>query len=330
MQFSQYQDNEGSLDLYNYQAKSPFSQKHLLSLQDYSSDEICQVLSLGLKLKNQQRNRIPHKLLEGKILAMIFAKSSTRTRVSFEVGMTQLGGTPLFLSSSDIQLGRGETIADTARVLSRYVDGIMIRTYKQSDVEELAKHGSVPVINALTDLLHPCQALADMMTIYEAKGDWKGKKLAFLGDGNNMAHSLMIACSKLGMDFSIGCPEGYEPDEEITAMAKQNALSRGSSLEITHNPEKAAEKADVVYTDVWSSMGQESESEERKKAFAPYQVNSSLFALAKSDAIFLHCLPAQRGEEVTADIIDGPHSLVFDQAENRLHVQKAVLALLMK
>jgi ornithine carbamoyltransferase len=244
--------------------------------------------------------------------------------------MTQLGGTPLFLSSSDIQLGRGETIADTARVLSRYVDGIMIRTYKQSDVEELAKHGSVPVINALTDLLHPCQALADMMTIYEAKGDWKGKKLAFLGDGNNMAHSLMIACSKLGMDFSIGCPEGYEPDEEITAMAKQNALSRASSLEITHNPEKAAEKADVVYTDVWSSMGQESESEERKMVFAPYQVSSSLFALAKSDAIFLHCLPAHRGEEVTADIIDGPHSLVFDQAENRLHVQKAVLALLMK
>ena len=216
------------------------------------------------------------------------------------------------------------------RVLSRYVDGIMIRTYKQSDVEELAKHGSVPVINALTDLLHPCQALADMMTIYEAKGDWKGKKLAFLGDGNNMAHSLMIACSKLGMDFSIGCPEGYEPDEEITAMAKQNALSRASSLEITHNPEKAAEKADVVYTDVWSSMGQESESEERKMVFAPYQVSSSLFALAKSDAIFLHCLPAHRGEEVTADIIDGPHSLVFDQAENRLHVQKAVLALLMK
>lgn len=319
-----------NIDLFNYTAKKPFSQKHLLGLQDYSADEICQVISLSLKLKEELKNHIPHPLLKGKTLAMIFAKSSTRTRVSFETGIYQLGGMGLFLSSSDIQLGRGETISDTAKVLSRYVDGIMIRTYKQSDVDDLAKYGSIPVINALTDLLHPCQALADLMTIYEKKSTWYGLKMAFLGDGNNMAHSLMIACSKLGMDFSIGCSPGYEPDKEIVAQAKQNALSSGSSIEVNYDPKEAIKNADVVYTDVWSSMGQEEQSEKRKKALSPYQVNSSLFAYAKPDAIFEHCLPAHRGEEVTGDIIDGPNSVVFDEAENRLHVQKAVMALLMK
>ena len=319
-----------NLDLNNYIAEKPFSQKHLLSLQDYSADEIYQVIALGMQLKDEQKNNVPHHILKGKTLAMIFTKSSTRTRVSFEVGIYQLGGIGLFLSSSDIQLGRRETISDTAKVLSRYVDGIMIRTYKQSDVDDLAKYGSVPVINALTDLLHPCQALADLMTIYEKKGKLTGLKMAFLGDGNNMSHSLMIACSKMGMDFSIGCSPGYEPNKEIFAMAKQNALSSGSVIEVTYDPKEAIKDADVVYTDVWSSMGQEEEFEIRQKALFPYQVNCELFSYAKPDAIFEHCLPAHRGEEVTTEIIDGPNSVVFDEAENRLHVQKAVIALLIK
>lgn len=319
-----------SLDLFNYIAEKPFSQKHLLKLQDYSPDEIYQVISLGLKLKDEQKNNIPHPILKGKTLAMIFTKSSTRTRVSFEVGIYQLGGLGLFLSSSDIQLGRGETISDTAKVLSRYVDGIMIRTYKQSDVDDLAKYGTVPVINALTDLLHPCQALADLMTIYEKKGKFRGLKMSYLGDGNNMAHSLMIACSKVGMDFTIGCSPEYEPNKEVVALSKQNAISSGSLIKVTYDPIEAIKGADVVYTDVWSSMGQEEEFEVRQKALSSYQVNRNLFSFAKPDAIFEHCLPAHRGEEVTEEIIDGPNSVVFDQAENRLHVQKAVMALLMK
>lgn len=318
------------LDLFNYIVEKPFSQNHLLGLQDYSADEIYQVLALSLKLKDELKNNIAHPILKGKTLAMIFSKSSTRTRVSFEVGMYQLGGLGLFLSSNDIQLGRGETISDTAKVLSRYVDGIMIRTYKQSDVDDLAKYGSIPVINALTDLLHPCQALADLMTIYEKKGKFAGLKMAYLGDGNNMAHSLMIACSKVGMDFSIGCSPGYEPNEEIVTMAMQNALACGSLVEVTQDPVEAIKNADVVYTDVWSSMGQEDEFEVRQKALFPYQVNNKLFSYANQDAIFEHCLPAHRGEEVTKEIIDGPNSVVFDEAENRLHVQKAVMALLMK
>ena len=318
------------LDLYNYLAEKPFNQKHLLGLQDYSADEIYQVIALGLKLKDELKNNIPHPILKGKTLAMVFTKSSTRTRVSFEVGIYQLGGIGLFLNSNDIQLGRGETISDTAKVLSRYVDGIMIRTYKQSDVDDLAKYGTVPVINALTDLLHPCQVLADIMTIYEKKSKLAGLKMAYLGDGNNVAHSLMIACSKVGMNFSIGCSPGHEPNEEIIAMAKQNALSNGSDIEVIYNPIDAIKNADVVYTDVWSSMGQEEEFEVRKKALSPYQVNSELISYAKPDAIFEHCLPAHRGEEVTTEIIDGPNSVVFDEAENRLHVQKAVMALLMK
>ncbi len=304
--------------------------KHLISIYDLTTSETEQIFKLAEKLKCQLKKGIEHHILKGKTLGMIFTKSSTRTRVSFEVAMTQLGGSALFLSSADIQLGRGETIADTARVLSRYVDGIMIRTFKQSDVEDLAKYGTVPVINGLTDLYHPCQILADLMTIYEEKGSFKDLKLAFLGDGNNVAHSLMIGCSKLGMHFAIGCPKGYEPNQDIFEMAKKNAEKSGSTIEISHDPVEAVKDADVVYTDVWASMGQESEKEERKKVFSPYQVNSNLFSQAKPDAIFLHCLPAYRGLEVTDDIIDGPNSRVFDEAENRLHVQKAVLALLLK
>ncbi len=317
------------MDLYTYQAQKPFSPKHLTGLQEYTPDEMYQVLSLGLKLKKEQKAGIPHPLLKGKTLAMIFTKSSTRTRVSFEVGMTQLGGYPLFLNPGDIQLGRGETIEDTARVLSRYVDGIVIRTFQQQDVEDLAEYGTVPVINALTDLLHPCQILADLMTLYEYKGTLKGLKLAFIGDGNNVANSLLIGCTKLGVDIAIGCPAAYTPSPEILEFAMQNAKISGSKVLITEDPKEAILNADAVYTDVWSSMGQEAESKTRNEVFAPYQVNADLFAHAHSDAIFLHCLPAHRGEEVTADILDGSHSVVFDEAENRLHAQKAVMVLLM-
>ena len=317
------------MNLENYAPQKPFSQKHLLRLQDYTKDEILQVLSLALDLKARQKAHIPHKLLEGKTLAMIFTKSSTRTRVSFETGMQQLGGHAMFLSGNDIQLGRGEPISDTARVMSRMVDGIMIRTFKQSDVEELAKYGSVPVINGLTDLLHPCQVLADLLTIYEHKKALKGLKLAYLGDGNNMAHSLLIGCSKVGMDVAVGCPEGYMPEEEIVRQAQANAQAEGSKVLITSSPQEAVEQADVVYADVWASMGQEAEQKKREKIFPPYQVNKALFSLANPGAIFLHCLPAHRGEEVTSDVIDSDASVIFDEAENRLHAQKAVMALLM-
>lgn len=309
--------------------QKPFGQKHLLGLQDYTPEEILQILALGLKLKQEHKAGIPHPLLLGKTLGMIFAKSSTRTRVSFEVGMVQLGGYPLFLSTADIQLGRGETIEDTARVLSRYVDGIVIRTFRQQDVEDLARYGTIPVINALTNLLHPCQILADLMTLCEHKGTLKGLKLAFIGDGNNVAHSLLIGCTKLGMDIAIGCPPAYTPDETILRAAYANAGASGATVAITDKPQEAIAQADAVYTDVWSSMGQEAESAQRAAVFAPYQVDSDLFSLAREDAVFLHCLPAHRGEEVAAAVIDGPQSVVFDQAENRLHVQKAVMALLM-
>lgn len=318
------------LDLYNYKPEYPFSQKHLLSLQNYSKDDICQILSLAYKLKEEQKQGIPHPLLKGKTLGMIFTKSSTRTRVSFEVGIYQLGGYGLFLNNNDIQLNRGETIEDTAKVLSRFVDGIMIRTFKQEDVEGLAKYGSIPVINGLTDSYHPCQILADLMTIYEKKGKFQGLKLAYIGDGNNVAHSLLIGCTKMGMDIAIGCPKGYEPDSNVVSLAVHNGVLSGSKVTITESPEEAMKNADIVYTDVWTSMGQEAEAGARYKIFSPYQVNKELFGLAKSDAIFLHCLPAHRGEEVTADVIDGPQSVVFDEAENRLHVQKAVMVLLMQ
>lgn len=303
--------------------------KHLLSLNDLTISDIESIFQLSARLKKELKSGITHHLLKGKTLGMIFSKSSTRTRVSFEVGMYQLGGHALFLSSNDIQLGRGESIFDTAQVLSRFIDGIMIRTFKHSDVEELAEYGSIPVINGLTDSEHPCQILSDLFTVYEEKGNLKGLKLAYIGDGNNIANSLLHGCTKVGMDISIASPKGYQCDERIVNEAIEIAKNTGSKVVLTEDPEEAIINADVVYTDTWVSMGQESEKEERLKIFMPYQVNSSLFAKAKDDAVFLHCLPAYRGLEVTSEIIDGPHSRIFDEAENRLHVQKAIMALLM-
>lgn len=303
--------------------------KDFISLHDYSKEQIEGLLKLAIQLKTELKNGIPHPLLKGKTLGMIFTKSSTRTRVSFEVGMTQLGGYPLFLSSADIQLGRGESIYDTANVLSRYLDGIMIRTYAHSDVLDLAKYASIPIINGLTDLLHPCQVLADLLTVYEHKGKLQGLKLAYLGDGNNMAHSLLYGCAKVGMDIAVATPAGYACDAEVVAQAKEDAKQSGSNVLITTDPEAAIAGADVVYTDTWVSMGQEAEKAERLKIFTPYQIDAARFAQAKEDAIFLHCLPAYRGYEVTEDVIDGPQSVIFDEAENRLHAQKAVMATVM-
>ncbi len=303
--------------------------KHLISLNDLSKEQIEDILKLSEKLKKQLKEGVQHHLLKGKTLGMIFTKSSTRTRVSFEVGMYQLGGYPLFLSANDIQLGRGETIYDTAQVLSRYIDGIMIRTFKQSDVEDLAKYGNIPVINGLTDLMHPCQILADLLTVYEHKGKLKGLKMAYLGDGNNVAHSLLHGCSKVGMDIAVAAPKGYECDPEIVDQAVEAAKQEGSRVIITEDPIEAIANADVVYTDTWVSMGQEAEKAERIKIFSPYQVNGELFSKANEDAIFLHCLPAYRGYEVTEDVIDGPQSVIFDEAENRMHAQKAVMVMLM-
>lgn len=292
-------------------------------------EEFEKILSLTEKLKKQLKTGVANRTLEGKTLGMIFAKSSTRTRVSFEVGISQLGGMGLFLSSADIQLGRGESIYDTANVLSRYLNGIMIRTFKQSDVEDLAKYGSIPVINGLTDDHHPCQALADLFTIYEHKGSLKGKKLAYIGDGNNVAHSLAEACAKAGMHFAIAAPKGYMCNQEIMENAAAQAKLTGGSILQTEDPVEAIKDADAVYTDTWVSMGQESEKAERVKIFMPYQVNEKLFSNAKEDAIFMHCLPAYRGYEVTEGVIDGKNSVIFDEAENRLHAQKAVMAALM-
>lgn len=303
--------------------------KDFISIHDCSAEEIEQLLNLAIKLKAEQKSGIPHPVLKGKTLGMIFTKSSTRTRVSFEVGMTQLGGYPLFLSSSDIQLGRGETIYDTANVLSRYLDGIMIRTFAHQDVLDLAKYADIPVINALTDLLHPCQVMADLLTAYEHKGKLKGLKMAYVGDGNNMAHSLMYGCAKVGMDIAVATPAGYTCDEEVVSNAKSDAAKSGSSVIITQDPAEAVKNADIIYSDTWVSMGQEKEKEERIKIFKPYQVNRALFDMAKPDAIFMHCLPAYRGFEVTEDVIDSPNSVIFDEAENRLHAQKAVMATLM-
>ncbi len=303
--------------------------KHLLSLNDLSTDEIHDLLKLSEKLKRQTKEGVQHHLLKGKTLGMIFTKSSTRTRVSFEVGMYQLGGYSLFLSSNDIQLGRGESIFDTANVLSRYIDGIMIRTFKQSDVEDLAKYGTIPVINGLTDEMHPCQILADLLTVYEHKGKLQGLKLAYIGDGNNVAHSLLHGCAKTGMDIAIASPKGYECDSRYVDEAKEAAKESGSKIVLTQDPVEAIANADVVYADTWISMGQEEQKEEKLNIFMPYQINSQLFAKAKEDAIFLHCLPAYRGYEVTEYVIDGAQSVIFDEAENRLHAQKAVMATLM-
>lgn len=306
-----------------------FKGRDLLTLAQYSGEEINTILDIAIKLKEMKKNNQPTPYLQGKTLGMIFQKSSTRTRVSFEVGMYQLGGQALFLSSRDIQLGRGESVADTARVLSRFVDGIMIRTYGQGEVEELAQYADIPVINGLTDLTHPCQILADLMTIQEHKGKLAGLKLAYVGDGNNIAHSLLLGCSKVSMDVSVACPSDYQPQLEIVQLAKKAAAVHGTKVEVVTDPVAAVTDADVVVTDTWASMGQEDEAAERQKIFAPYQVNAGLVSHAKPDYIFLHCLPAYRGQEVTAEIIDGPHSVVWDEAENRLHAQKAVMALLL-
>lgn len=303
--------------------------KDLLSIHDLSCDEVYQILDLAAELKAKQKQGIEHHLLKGKTLGMIFQKSSTRTRVSFEVGMWQLGGMGLFLSSKDLQIGRGEPVKDTARVLSRYVDGIMIRTFSHAEVEELAKYATVPVINALTDLLHPCQAFADIFTVKEYKGNLKGRKLAYVGDCNNMANALMHACAKVGMDISVAAPKEYAPNADIVAEAMADAAQTGSTITICTDPLEAAANADALYTDVWASMGQEDEQQMRAKAFAGYQINGDTLKVAKPDAIILHCLPAHRGEEITEEAMEGKQSAIFDQAENRLHVQKAIMALLM-
>lgn len=294
--------------------------KHLLKLMDLSDKEIIEILNLADQLKYEKKNGIKHHLLKGKTLGLIFEKSSTRTRVSFEVGMYDLGGNALFLSSRDLQIGRGEPVQDTARVLSRYLDGIMIRTYAQSEVEDLARYGSIPIINGLTDYCHPCQVLADLMTIREHKGVLAGKKMCYIGDGNNMTNSIIVGCIKMGMEVSVACPKGYEPDAEIMAWAKENG-----TFTCTENVFEAAKDADVLYTDVWASMGQEAEAEERKKIFKEYQINASVMAVAKSDAMVMHCLPAHRGEEITEDVLEAHADEIFDEAENRLHAQKAVL-----
>ena len=303
--------------------------KDLLSIHDLSREEVEQVLDTAhiLKMKNKL-GEIYHPL-KGKTLGMIFQKSSTRTRVSFEVGMWQLGGYALFLSSNDLQLNRGETIADTARNLSRYLDGIMIRTFSHQDVIDLAEYSSVPVINGLTDLLHPCQVLADLFSIREKKQKLEGLKLAYIGDGNNMAHSLMYGGAKAGMHIVICSPSGFEPDPEVTRLSRLDATQTGATITIQDDPVEAVQAADVIYTDVWTSMGMEAEYEERLKSFARYQLNSALLEKAREDVLVMHCLPAHRGEEITDEVIDGPRSIVFDQAENRLHVQKAIMSLVM-
>jgi ornithine carbamoyltransferase len=296
--------------------------RDFLEIPDFSTDELYETLELARRLKRGEYKGQP---LAGKTLAMIFEKSSTRTRVSFEVGTFQLGGHALFLSSRDIQLGRGEPIRDTARVLSRYVDGIMIRTFDHADVRELAHYASVPVINGLTDLLHPCQIMADVMTIQETFGtDLSGRKVAWVGDGNNMANSWLNAAYRFGFELRLACPEGYEPDKEIFERARTAA-----NVMLTRDPREAVAGAEVVNTDVWASMGQEAEAEERRRAFRGYHVDEALMRLADKDAIFLHCLPAHRGEEVADEVIEGPQSRVFDEAENRLHVQKAIMIRLM-
>lgn len=300
--------------------------KHFLKLLDCTTEDIIGMLNLADQLKYELKHGIPHRHLEGKSLGMIFEKASTRTRVSFEVGMYQLGGHPLFLSSKDLQIGRGEPVEDTARVLSRFLDGIMIRTFEQSEVEALAEYGSIPVINGLTDFCHPCQIMADLMTIREFKGKLEGLKMCFIGDGNNMMNSLIVGALKTGMSIDVACPEGYEPPKVILDFAAEY----GDLFHMYRKPMDAAKDADVVITDVWASMGQEDEAKKRAVAFEGYQINKDLMAVAKSDAMVLHCLPAHRGEEITADVFEEHAAEIFEEAENRLHAQKAVLVTLMK
>lgn len=303
--------------------------KDLISIHDLSREEVSQILDTAHILKMKQKLGELYHPLKGKTLGMIFQKSSTRTRVSFEVGMWQLGGYALFLSANDLQLNRGETIADTARNLSRYLDGIMIRTFAHQDVIDLATYSTVPVINGLTDLLHPCQVLADLFTIREKRHQLEDLKLTYIGDGNNMAHSLMYGGAKTGMHVVICSPSGFEPDSEVTRLARLDAAKTGATITIQSDPAEAVQAADIIYTDVWASMGMEAEHEARLKSFARYQVNGALLEKARDDVLVMHCLPAHRGEEITDDVIDGPRSIVFDQAENRLHVQKAIMALIM-
>jgi ornithine carbamoyltransferase len=303
--------------------------KSLIEINHLSLEEIYQIFDLSKTLKEKQNIGEPHKLLEGKTLGMIFSKPSTRTRISFETGIYQLGGMGMYFNQNDLQLKKSESVSDTAKVLSRYLNGIMIRTFDHQDVIDLAKFGSIPVINGLTDLHHPCQVLTDLFTILEKRRTLKGLKLAYIGDGNNMAHSLLHGCSKVGMDITIASPSGYMPQKQIVDESKVNAKYMGSKIEITEDPVKAVMAADIIYTDVWASMGQEKEATERRKKFIKYQVNSKLVKNAKDDYIFMHCLPAHRGDEVTDEICDSPNSVIFDEAENRLHVQKAIMALVM-
>ena len=303
--------------------------KDLISIHDLEIGEVALILDVAAKLKRKQKKGEPHQYLKGKTLAMLFSKASTRTRTSFEVGFFQLGGHPIYLSDDASQIGRGEPVKDTARVLSRFVDGVMIRTFSHESVIELAKYATIPVINGLTDLLHPCQALTDLFTIQEKMKVLKGRKMVYVGDGNNMAHSLMYAAAKVGMNMVCACPKGYQPDPKVLAEAQEDASQTGCTITVEEDVMKAVKGADVLYTDTWASMGQEEEHDARKKIFAPYQINAELLAAARPEAIVMHCLPAYRGEEITDDVIEGPQSVVFDQAENRLHVQKAIMALLM-
>ncbi len=298
--------------------------KHLLKLMDLTAEEIIELLNIADQLKFEQKNGIEHRMLSGKTLGMIFSKASTRTRVSFEVGMYQLGGNAIFLTDNETQIGRGEPIEDTARVLSRYVDGIMIRTFKQSDVENLAAYGTIPIINGLTDYCHPCQVLADLMTIREIKKSFKGLKVCFIGDGNNMANSLIVGCIKMGMKIAICCPNDYRPDAALMEWGFKLGM-----LEVTDDLKKAVLGSDVLYTDVWASMGQEHERAKRIKAFSGYQINDEIMSIANEDAIVLHCLPAHKGEEITAEVFEKHADEIFEEAENRLHAQKAVLAKVM-
>ena len=303
--------------------------KDLITIHDLSVGEVATIMDVAGKLKKMQKAGIAHEFCRGKTLAMIFSKASTRTRVSFETGFHQLGGHSIYLSDQASQIGRGEPVRDTARVLSRMVDGIMIRTFSHESVIELAKYATIPVINGLTDLLHPCQALTDLFTILEHQAVLKGRKLVYVGDGNNMAHSLMYACAKVGMHMVCASPAGYEPDEDVLKQAQADGELTGSTITVDADLEHAAAGADVLYTDVWTSMGEEAEREERMAALHDYQINQHLLELARPNCIVMHCLPAHRGEEITDEVIEGPHSVVFDEAENRLHVQKAVMALLM-
>ncbi len=304
--------------------------RDFLRVNDWESDDLRTVLDLAERLKVRQRRRVPHEHLEGRTLGMIFQKPSTRTRVSFEVGIAQLGGVGLHLAAGDLQLGRGETIRDTATVLSRYLDAIMIRTFRQADVDELAERADVPVINGLTDDFHPCQALADVMTIRERLGGLEGARVVYVGDGNNVCHSLMVACAKLGMHFVAATPEGYEPSAEVVGWAREAAGRSGGSVELSRDARAAARGSDVVYTDVWTSMGQEDERERRLRDLHGYGIDDTLLGDAGQDAIVLHCLPAHYGEEITEDVLYGPQSAVWDEAENRLHAQKALMALIMR